>query len=85
MGVAPRLGRLRRLSRYRGVMTAEEARSANLTTGKVARLLGLSQATVSRIPKERLDFWTTPGGHRRYRLEDVREYGRQWMGRSEQA
>ena len=47
----------------------------------VAGLLGISQATVMRIPREHLDYWTTPGGHRRYRREDVDRYALNHQGR----
>ncbi len=49
------------------------AKSGHLTTAEAAALLGVSVATLKRwaqsglLPSER-----TEGGHRRYRLEDVR-------------
>lgn len=33
--------------------------------------LGVSTATLKRYPRTVLPYWTTPGGHRRYRREDV--------------
>jgi excisionase family DNA binding protein len=63
-----------------GTMTADEARHANLSTGDVAELLGVSQDTVTRIPKDRLDHWVTPGRHRRYRRLDVEQYARDVLG-----
>lgn len=61
-------------------MTSDEAKDATLTTGAVADLLHLSHATVGRIPREQLDYWQTPGGHRRYRLADVQRYAREVLG-----
>ena len=61
-------------------MTSDEARDARLTSRNVARLLNLSQATVGRIPKDQLDYWQTPGGHKRYRREDVQAYARTVLG-----
>lgn len=61
-------------------VTADEAKAARYTTSTVAALLGVSQATVTRIPKGDLDYWTTPRGHRRYRIEDVRRYVREHLG-----
>ena len=65
------------------VMTREA--KADLKSKEVADLLGLSQDTVSRIPKAVLDYWQTPGGgvlrHRRYRREDVERYAREVLGR----
>lgn len=62
-------------------MTREESEDARLTTGDVAALLDVSADTVVRIPAERLDFWRTPGGHRRYRRADVAAYAATWLGR----
>lgn len=43
-----------------------------LTTGEVARLFRVDPKTVTRWAKEgRLPFFRTPGGHRRFREEDV--------------
>lgn len=70
------------IRRYGVRMTREEARDATLSTGDVARALGLSTDTVARIPKDRLDYWRTPGGHRRYRCSDVAAYAREYLGRS---
>lgn len=70
---------LRSLGRYRCLMQREAEPKVGLTSGQVARMLDVSQATVSRIPKDRLDYWTTPGGHRRYRRGDVVSYARQWL------
>lgn len=65
------------------LVTSEDARDARLSTVQVATILGLDRRTVLRIPKDRLDYWLTPGGgfrqHRRYRLEDVRRYAREWL------
>ena len=67
------------------VMTRDDAKDARLTSGDVSNLIGLSQDTVSRIPKDQLDYWLTPGGalrrHRRYRREDVERYAREVLGR----
>lgn len=63
------------------LMTNDEAADAVLTSSRVARLLRLSQATVGRLPKEQLDYWETPGGHRRYRRADVARYAREHQGR----
>lgn len=44
-----------------------------LTPREVARLFGVNTATIARWSREgRLDSSVTPGGHRRYRLPDVR-------------
>jgi excisionase family DNA binding protein len=61
-------------------MTADEARTADLEVEDVARLLRLSASTVRRIPDTQLDFWRTPGRHRRYRREDVERYARDVLG-----
>jgi len=45
-----------------------------LTSAQVARVLGLSTSTVLRIDRDRLPHSVTPGGHRRYRREDVARY-----------
>jgi excisionase family DNA binding protein len=66
-------------------MSGDQAHEVDLLSAQVARLLGVSQATVTRIPKDRLDYWTTPGGHRRYRRRDVEAYARNWLGRDLQA
>lgn len=83
------MGQVAHCWRYRAaivrVVTAEDAREARLTSVAVARLLGLGQSTVLRIPREKLDYWETPGGglrrHRRYRRQDVEEYARTVLGR----
>ena len=66
-------------------MTRDDAKDAKLTTGDVEKLLGLSQDTIARIPKELLDYWQTPGGgqrrHRRYLRADVERYAREVLGR----
>lgn len=62
-------------------MTADEAREADLEVADVARLLGLSESTVRRIPGDQLDSWRTPGGHRRYRRADVARYASERLGR----
>lgn len=62
-------------------MTTTRDKDDGLLTGEVAALLGVSQATVSRIPKDRLDYWSTPGGWRRYRREDVERYAVEHLGR----
>ena len=62
-------------------MTADEARTADLDVEDVAKLLRLSRSTVRRIPDAALDFWRTPGRHRRYRREDVERYARDTLGR----
>lgn len=46
----------------------------DLTSGGVAAILRVHASTVTRIPRERLPFDLTPGGHRRYRREDVDRY-----------
>ena len=68
-------------------MTAEEAKTADLEVPDVARLLGLSESTVRRIDKDKLDYWRTswPHGRRKYRLDDVKRYAREHQGRDLQA
>lgn len=61
-------------------MTEDEARAARLTSGDVASRLGIDRSTVLRIPRLQLDYAVTPGGHRRYRAEDVRTYARDVLG-----
>ena len=64
------------------LMATDEPREVkDLSSGDVARLTKLSQATVLRIPPEKLPYWTTPLGHRRYRLEDVQRYAHEALGR----
>ena len=45
-----------------------------MTSAQVAKALGVSTSTVLRIDQDRLPHWITPGGHRRYRREDVARY-----------
>lgn len=45
-----------------------------LTGGQVAARVGVHPTTILRIPKDRLPYRTTPGGHRRYALDDVERY-----------
>jgi hypothetical protein len=52
-----------------------------LSTNAAARLLGMSGDSVRRIPAERLPYWTTPGGHRRYLRRDLERYARDYLGR----
>ena len=65
-------------------VTAEEAKSAILRSGQVATLLGVSQSYVLRIDKGALDYYELPSAgplrHRRYRLRDVKEYARVYLG-----
>lgn len=63
-----------------GVSTPE-APDRDMSSGEVADYLRVSQATVGRIPADRLSFTITPGGHRRYRREDVERYAEEWLGR----
>jgi excisionase family DNA binding protein len=45
------------------------------TTGEVAQLLGVSDRTVVNWARAgRIAHFTTPGGHRRYRVEDVQAF-----------
>lgn len=58
-------------------MTADEAKTADLSTKQVAQLLGMSRDSVLRIDPAELDYWTTPGRfrpHRKYRRADVEAY-----------
>jgi hypothetical protein len=67
-------------------MTPEQAQT-DLRIGEVARLLGMSDDTVRRIPEADLPYWLTPGlptgkrRQRRYRRADVVNYARQHLGR----
>ena len=46
----------------------------NAEAAKVARALGLSTDSIGRYAREgRIPFDTTPGGHRRYNVEEVRQ------------
>lgn len=54
----------------------------SLSTAEVAKLLDIHQATVLRIPRERLSYSSTPGGWRRYRREDVEQYAEEYLGRA---
>ncbi len=48
----------------------DDARS--ITTGKAARMLGVSTSTVQKlVDQERVKAWKTPGGHRRIDLASV--------------
>jgi len=46
----------------------------SLSTAEVGELLGLSRSTVSRRTRGKLAYRLTPGGHRRYSVEDVAAY-----------
>ena len=51
---------------------------------EVAALLGIHRSTVRLIPRERLPYTLTPGGaagrqHRRYLLDDVARYAREYL------
>lgn len=52
-----------------------------MTSAQVAKALGVSTSTVLRIDQDRLPHWITPGGHRRYRREDVASYAKS-LGRT---
>lgn len=46
-----------------------------MSTGDVAELFGVNVKTVIRWADEgKLRYFRTPGGHRRYRAEDVRPF-----------
>ncbi len=45
-----------------------------MTSAQVAKAIGLSTSTVLRIDQARLPHSITPGGHRRYRRQDVVRY-----------
>jgi DNA-directed RNA polymerase specialized sigma54-like protein len=45
-----------------------------MTSAQVAKAIGLSTSTVLRIDQDRLPHSITPGGHRRYRRQDVVRY-----------
>ena len=55
--------------------------SDGLTTGDAADMLGLSRSSVKRIPRDDLQWWLTPGRHRRYAGADVEAYARDVLGR----
>ncbi len=65
------------------LVAAEDEKTA-LTSTSVARLLGMSNRTLLRVPKEDLDYWETPGGghrrHRRYHRVNVERYARDYLG-----
>jgi excisionase family DNA binding protein len=53
-------------------MAIASEQSTLLRTADVARLLGVSRSTVCRWARVgKLSFVSTPGGHRRYRVEEV--------------
>ena len=63
-----------------------------LTTGDVARICQVSQATILNWIRDRgLMAYTTPGGHYRIQLDDLQAFAArynmplQWNGRAEQA
>lgn len=63
-----------------------------LTTGDVARICQVSQATILNWIRDRgLMAYTTPGGHYRIQRDDLQEFAArynmplQWNGRTEQA
>lgn len=55
-----------------------------LSSGQVAALLGIGRRQVWRIPRDRLDWWETPGGehrkHRRYEAGHVAAYASRYLG-----
>lgn len=65
------------------LVAVEDERTA-LTSTAVARLLGMSNRTLLRVPKEDLDYWETPGGgirrHRRYHRVNVERYALDFLG-----
>jgi predicted site-specific integrase-resolvase len=42
-----------------------------LTAAQVGAMFGVGPSTVKRWPADKLPYFTTPGGHRRYRPADV--------------
>lgn len=68
-------GRNERLGSDSGEM--EVVAKRDLTTAEVARLIGVGEATVKRWAEKRaIHSERTPGGHRRFRLEDVARFVR---------
>lgn len=54
---------------------AQIADDSFLTTGQVARILRASQSAVSRwADAGELTYFRTPGGHRRFRREDIEAF-----------
>jgi excisionase family DNA binding protein len=56
------------------VATKEIKKAKPLTAPEVAKLLGVSENTVRRIPKAELRYRRTKGGHRRYSIGAVQAY-----------
>lgn len=56
------------------VATREIKRAKPLTAPEVAKILGVSENTVRRIPKSELRYRRTKGGHRRYSIGAVKSY-----------
>ncbi len=48
-------------------------------TSTVADALRINRRQVLRLDRDELDYWETPGGHRRYRPVDVVQYARDVM------
>lgn len=48
------------------VATKDIKKSRPLTAPRVAKILGISENSVRRIPKSKLRYYRTKGGHRRY-------------------
>lgn len=71
---------MRRLSGYRQHVSDDDNR--DLSSGEAARYLRVSRDTVTRIPRDRLNYEMTPGGQRRYRREDVERYAEEYLGRA---
>lgn len=65
------------------LMTDEPTTDQPLLVSAVARLLGVSDDTVRRIPPADLPFWRkTRHGARQYKREDVERYIREVQGRT---
>ena len=70
---------------YRGASGARRAQESDwLTLGQAATYLGVAQSTIRKWTDQgTLPAIKTPGGHRRYREDDVMAV-RRWMDRQEQ-